>query len=335
VLQDLHVSVGRTWRFVTSDGTLTVSKDLRGYRRQIDVLKSGTGGNGFRLPWPEYRSTLWSYMFDGDYRNTRSALLVHGLLPLLSDGMLKPRLLESPSGVPFAYLEYSEAFLHPFAVTTVIHLSLLAPEPGSTGNQEPSLLEVLLRHPLAAGQPGQVRDGAPISMFPLLAAQDSDHNPAQYEPASTFVSLSGVHQVADPQALAYQLASLYTKTATNKGQPMHTDQSAISVTDRHVAMLLPERRRSRIGCLHHNITTLLACMENLAAVVPHPATSACGWFQQQAALLLNCLYRRAPLPVVNGIYKSRAAEMWIEHRGLASAINRVNAQAETPPLELP
>ena len=334
MLQDLRVSVGRTWRFVTSDGVSTVSKDLRGYRRQIDVLKNGTGGNGFRLPWPEYRSTLWSYMF-GDYKNTRTTLLVCGLLPLLSDGMVEPRWLESQPGVPFAHLESAEAFLHPFAVTTVIHLSLQAPEPGQAEGQEASLLDALLRHPLAAGQSGQVRDGAPVSLLPALAAQDADHNPARYAPVSTFVSLSGVHQAADPQELAYQLASLYTKTASNKSQPMNTDQSAISVTSRRVAMLLPDGTQSRLVCLHHNITTLLACMENLAAVVPQQATSACGWFQQQAALLLNCLYRREPLPVVNGIYKSRVAEMWIEHRSLASAINQVNAQADMPPPALP
>jgi hypothetical protein len=100
-------------------------------------------------------------------------------------------------------------------------------------------------------------------------------------------------------------------------------------------MLLPERGRSRLECLHHNIAMLLACMENCAAVVGRPGTEAAGWFQQQAALLLNYLYRRAPLPGADGIYKSRAAEMWIEHRGLASAINQVNAQAGTPPPELP
>jgi hypothetical protein len=335
VLQDLRVSVGRTWRFVTSDGTLTVNNDLSGYRRQIDLLKSETVATGFRLPWPEYPSTLWKYMFGRDYTNTRTPLLVRGLLPLLSDGIVEPMLLESQPGVPLAYLESAEAFLHPFAVTTVIHLSLQAPKPGSAGDQEPSLLDRLFRYPLAVEQAGQVRDGVPVSLLPALAAQDADHKPAVYESASSFISLAGVHQVADPQALAYQLASLYKKTATGKGQPMNTDRSAIGVTDRRVAMLLPVETGFYLGCLHHNITTLLACIENLAAAVQQEATDAAGWFQRQAALLLNSLYRREPLPVVNGIYKSRVAQMWIEHRGLTSAINRVNALAEIPPPALP
>ena len=38
---------------------------------------------------------------------------------------------------------------------------------------------------------------------------------------------------------------------------MSTDQSAISVTDRRVAMLLPEETRSHLRCLHHNIDTCL------------------------------------------------------------------------------
>jgi hypothetical protein len=77
-------------------------------------------------------------------------------------------------------------------------------------------------------------------------------------------------------------------------------------------------------------------MESLAAVVvTEQATESCRWFQRQAALMLNHLYRREPLPIVNGIYKSRVAEMWINHRNLAPAINRVNAQTQPSPPTLP
>ena len=62
---------------------------------------------------------------------------------------------------------------------------------------------------------------------------------------------------------------------------------------------------------------------------------AADWYQRQAALQLNHLYRREPLPLVNGIYKSRVAEMWIKHRDLAAAINQVNAKAQSPPPALP
>src|SRR6185437_3721933 len=113
---------------------------------------------------------------------------------------------------------------------------------------------------------------------------------------------------------------------------MNTDYTRVSVTGRHVGMLVPRITVRRAECLHHNITTLLACMENLAAVVrTEQVTEACDWFQGKAALMLNHLYRRAPLPTVNGIYKSRVAEMWIRHQGLVPHINRVNANAQQPP----
>lgn len=333
MLQDLRVSVGRTWRFVTPGGDPTVSEDLSGYRRRIGQLKNASAGNGFRLPWPPYRSKLWEYLFGLDYSSTKTSRLVAGLLPLLADGFIPSGSLESQAGQPLAYLESAEAFLHPFAVTTVVSFSVLGPGPAD--GQEPALFDALLRHPLTAGQPGQVRDGAPVSLLPGLATADADGHPARYEPVSTFVSLAGVHQVADPGPLAYRLASLYAKTATDKSQPMNTDRSAISVTDRRVALLLPQETSAHLGCLHHNITTLLACMENLAAVLAPQPTEACDWFARQAGLLLNSLYRRVPLPGFDNVYKSRAAEMWIGHRGLAAAINQVNAQALPPPPALP
>lgn len=259
-----------------------------------------------------------------------------GRLPLLSDGLVPARWLESPPGTVLAYLESAEAFRHPFAVTTVLHFSLQAAGAGSTEDQEQGLLDSLLCHRLGEGQPGQVRDGAPLSLLSTLPAQDADRLPARYEPASSFVSLSGVHEVDDPEALAYRLASLYQKTSADKGRPMNTDKSGIGVTDQRVAMLLPKATQSRVECLHHNITTLLACMENMAAIVrPEATTVAADWYQRQAALLLNHLYRRKPLPKVDGIYKSRVAGMWIEHRDLAADINRVNDQAQSPPPALP
>ena len=124
MLQDLRLSVGRTWRFVTSDDAVTVSEDLSGYRRQIDMLKNESGGDGFRLPWPaEYSSRLWRYMFGDDYTSTPSKRLVCGLLPLLRDDMVQPRSLESPPGTVLAWLDPAEAFRHPFAVTVVLNFS--------------------------------------------------------------------------------------------------------------------------------------------------------------------------------------------------------------------
>jgi hypothetical protein len=338
VLQDMRVSIGRTWRFVTPAGAVTVAQDLAGYRHHLDDLKSRPFERGFGLPWPPYRSTLWGYIFGEAYRNTRTKLLVAALLPLLLENMIESRMLNSGTSMPFASLDSAEALLHPFAVTTILHLSLPGSEPWSAEGQAASLFDDLMRHPLTADQPGQVRDGMPLSLLPGLASQDADGHSAGFEPTGGFAVLSGLHDERDPAALAYQLASLYQKQATDKSRPMNTVRSAISVTDRRVGMLLPEngfRAQPRVACLHHNITTLLAYMENLAAVVSDQVTEPCRWFQSRAALVLNHLYRRKPLPATNGIYKSRVAEMWVDHRDLARTINQVNAQDQPSPSALP
>jgi hypothetical protein len=336
-LQDLRVSVGQTWRFATTPaGMATVAEDLSGYRQRIDALKGRPADSGFNLPWPTYYSTLWGYLFGKEYEHTRTPLLVRALLPLTS--VEQARLKTGEAGpvpdMPFAYAEYAEAFLHPFAVTTVLHIVIAS---GLPDGREASVLDGLLRLPLDGESVRQVRDGAPFPQaLPFSAATDADGKSARFELVSGFVSLSAIHEAADPGPLAYRLASLYQKTATDKSQPMNTDRTAISVTDRQVGMLLPSETGRRAECLHHNITTLLACMGNLAAVVAtEKATEACDWFQRQAALMLNHLYRREPLSGVNGIYKSRVAEMWIHHLNLAPAINRVNAETEPPPPALP
>ncbi|MGO8955767.1 MAG: hypothetical protein ACLQFR_00110 [Streptosporangiaceae bacterium] len=341
-LQDLRVSVGQTWRFTTTPaGMATVAEDLSGYRQRIDGLKSmpaGPAGSGFNLPWPTYYSTLWGYLFGREYKNTRTPLLVRALLPLLSVEPARLKAVEKAAepvpDMPFAYVQYSEAFLHPFAVTTVLHLLVGS---GLPDGREASVLDGLLRLPLEGEPPRQVRDGAPLPEgLPFPAATDADGKNARFEQVSGFVSLSAIHQAAEPGPLSYRLASLYRKTATDKSRPMNTDHTAVSVTDRQVGILVPRETVRHAECLHHNITTLLACMENLAAVVvAEQVTEACDWFQRQAAVMLNHLYRRAPLPTVNGIYKSRVAEMWIQHRDLVPAINRVNGDAQPPPPALP
>jgi hypothetical protein len=333
VLQDLRISVGHTWRFATPEGVTTVSEDLGGYRAHIDQLKNNPAADAFGLPWPPYRSTLWAYMFGDGYRDTPSYTLVGGLLPLLrSDGLPAPGPVGAEPGPPPAFLDAAEAFFHPFAITTLAHLSVPASVLTAAQGQEPVLFDRLIHLPLTAGQAGQVRDGAPVAPLPGLASRDFGRLPASYQSAGTFIVLSGVHQAPDPKPLAYRLASLYQKTAPDKSQPMNTDLSAISVTDRQIAMLMPDQQpaRSHLGCLHRNICTLLACMENMAAIVGPAANRPATWFQRRAALLLNCLHRRAPLPGSGQIYKSRVAQMWIDHLGLAAAINQVNTEAEQP-----
>ena len=341
-LQDLRLSVGTTWRFTTTPaGMATVGEDLSKYRHRIDCLKgrpAGPAGSGFNLPWPTYYSKLWGYLFGREYENTQTPLLVGALLPLLSMEPAELKEVESAPDMPFAYVQSCEAFLHPFAVTTVLHL--LVPS-GLPDGREASVLDGLLKLALEGQPPREVRDGAPLPQrLPFPAAIDADGKLARFEQVSGFVSLSAIHETEHPRPLSYRLASLYQKTAKgkkkakSKSRRMNTDYTAVSVTGRHVGMLVPRGTVTvrRAECLHHNITTLLACMENLAAVVQtQQVTDAGDWFQRKAALMLNHLYRRAPLPAVNGIYKSRVAEMWIRHQGLVPHINRVNADAQQPP----
>jgi hypothetical protein len=338
-LQDLRLSVGKTWRFTTAPaGMATAAEDQSGYRHRIDALKgrpAEPAGSGFDLPWPTYYSTLWGYLFGREYENTKTPLLVRALLPLLSIEPAELKEVEPAPDMPFAYVQYCEAFLHPFAVTTVLHL--LVPS-GLADGREASVLDGLLTLALEGEPSRKVRDGAPLpERLPFPATTDADHKLARFEQVSGFVSLSAIHETAHPRPLSYRLASLYQKTAKGKtakrkSKRMNTDDTAVSVTGRHVGMLVPRITVRRAECLHHNITTLLACMENLAAVVrTEEVTEACDWFQRQAALMLNHLYRRAPLPTFNDIYKSRVAEMWIQHQDLIPHINRVNADAHTPP----
>jgi hypothetical protein len=336
VLEEVRVSVGRTWRFVTSEGRATVTKDVSGYKGQLDQLKNKRSDNGFGLPWPRYHSTLWGNLIGYGYQQTRTKLLVAALLPLLLEDVIEPQPLESQSREQFASLISGEAFLHPFAVTTVLHLRLERwPEEGRVSE----VLDALFHHPLGSGQQGQVRHGAALSLLPVLPGQDFECNSASFELSGGFVLLSGLHhQDADPMTLAYRLASLYQKVATDKSQPMNTERTAVSVTGQHVGMLLPWSPTvlSRAECLHRNTSTLLAYIENLAAVVvPEQTTQSGGWFQSRAASILNHLYRRKPLPEINNIYKSRVAQMWIDHRDLSDAVNRVNEHAQSSLPELP
>jgi hypothetical protein len=337
VLSDLRVSVGRTWLFSTQAGAPTVSADNRGYRDVVKGLQGGTSGTGPWLPWPPYRSRFWGYLF-GDYLSTSSYDLVGGLLPL-HRGLSAPEYVTSASGAALMFVDSSEAFLHPFAVTTLLHLRLEGEQPWQTDSQAAAFLDDLMRARTDPQSPGQVRDGVPVTAIAGLPAQDADGQAAGYRQARefAFTLLSGRHQDGDSAADSYRLASLYRKQASDKSRPMNTQGSAISVTDRCAGMLMPAQSMDdqRIACVHHNMATLLAYLQNLGAVLPGQPTESCKWFRARAALLLNHLYRRAPLPDIQGIYKSRLAGMWIDHLGLSPSINQVNAQAAAPPPDLP
>jgi hypothetical protein len=350
VPQNVTMSVGKTWRFVTSNGAAAAAIDRSGYREQLGQLKNGTQTGIGGLPWPPYRSTLWSYWFGEGYQEMLNKVLVGSLLPLATergyeaapvaivpgnDYSANPTVLTSASNEPIALLTTRDAFIHPFAITTLLHLSVIAVP--DEGGRAADFFSEVLHHPQKDKPELQVRDGMPIETLGPLPEQDVDEQPAGFTPSGGFLLLSGLHTETDPGPLAYQLASLYQKTAAGKSQPMNTDRSAISITDRSVAMLLAadgSLAASRARCLHRNTATLQAYMENLATLLPATTTPSSNWFQGRAALMINSLVRRRPVPGSSSIYKSRVAEMWINHRELAATVNAINdrEQAGVPAL---
>lgn len=324
MLQNVTVSVGRTWRLTRGTGEATVSEDKTGYEAHLNRLKGGVQ-DPFQLPWPPYASTLWRHWFAGpSYKGTRTSTLAAALLPLQHEHVV--------------HRARFEALLHPFAVSTIAHLDLGAVEPWPPDAEAATLLDDFLRQPLE-GTNGQVRDGVPLDALHHLPTADAGLVPATFEPAGEFVLLSALHQEApDPASLAYRLASLFGSSASDKSRPMNTDASAIAVTGGRAGFVLARaqpRSGARVRCLHRNLATLLGELQNLATLTPASTTVPAAWFQTRAALVLNHLYRRAPLPETSGVYKSQLAELWLRHRGLAAAINQVTAGAASPPTALP
>ncbi|MFI7547455.1 hypothetical protein [Actinoplanes sp. NPDC049599] len=327
MLHKVSVSVGRTWRYATDDAA-SVADDKAGYRHQIDTLKGGPGPDGFGLPWPRYRSTLWTRMFNGTYQDIPSRVLVPSLIPLLYE--------EAVADLPQSRGPCSvSVFRHPFAVSTVMHIELapIDPWPAAAGAAE--LFRTLLETPLPGS--GQVRDGVALNTLPPLPTVDADGRAAGFEQAGSFVMVSALHQQApDPGALASALATLFEDSGGNGAVPLRSRGGAIDVRGEVVGLVLPgdlPRAGQRLRCLHHNLATLLAYMQNLATLTPSSSTLATRWFQTRAATLLNHLYRRAPLPETNSIYRSRLAEAWINGRSIAPSINAL--ARDLPPLPEP
>ncbi len=58
-------------------------------------------------------------------------------------------------------------------------------------------------------------------------------------------------------------------------------------------------------------------------------------YRPMAAVMLNCLYRRASHPDTGSVYKARLSELWVAHRGLAPKINEAAATLDNPLPQLP
>ncbi|CAM9573795.1 unnamed protein product, partial [Phaeothamnion confervicola] len=75
-----------------------------------------------------------------------------------------------------------------------------------------------------------------------------------------------------------------------------------------------------LTCLHHNYTTLVAILQNLtvAALAPPGQTvAALEALGDRSRRVIDHLVHRTPI-ASTGIYKSRIAEVWADHRGITA-----------------
>jgi hypothetical protein len=330
VLQQLRISIGTTWRYARADGTATVDADLRSYKEWLNQLKTGPV-DGFTLPWPAYRSTFWRGVFGGPYDFIDTRTLVAALVPGRREG-------DRDGAHNGALVPRLEVLWHPFAATALAHYQLDPADDGPADDTAVATrLDDFLRQPsTAAGR--QLRDGVNASELPPRPGTDFTGDQAAPVQCSTFMVVSALHQEApDPKAVAAGLALLFQAASTD-AEALRDPGGAVAVRSGRVGLVLPRnsfKAGMHLRCLHHNQALLLAQIESLASVLSGPASVAAERYRPMAALMLNCLYRRAPHPATGSVYKARLSELWVAHRGLAPKINGAATTLDNPPPPLP
>ncbi|MDN5768181.1 MAG: hypothetical protein L0H96_11120 [Humibacillus sp.] len=313
----MRLTVGRTWR-VTRDGRPGLACDLTGYRDRVDTLKSGLPGTTLRLPWPPYVSRLWTHMYNGTYQNADTFTLVATLLPLRCWGGHPP--VESARGAVIAETEF---IWHPFAVTSLLHLSLPGELQWPATADDAAFLNDVLRAPLT--RQAQVRDG--LELPASIVGTADPGGVVDFVDRGSFVFTSALHTVPGDQiaAAASGLALMLADDPDpDRAGRLKSLRGAICVEGTGVGMVLPAdvyRAGNVARCLHTNFATLLAYLENLRSVATDAdPTEAVRWFRSTAQQTLDHLYRRAPLPKTGSIYRSRLPELWLDKRGLPPAV---------------
>ena len=346
-IQDVRVTVGRTWRFA-SDARGCVDVNTSAYRRQLDQLKGAPGAGGFSLPWPNYPSHLWQYMLAPDYRAVATPRLVAALLPLrwAKTPVLQGN-VEDPQqvGADPAFEVTAEALRHPFAITTLVHVRRLSdgPLPDDLNAAYEALrfmMQLTLGFPtaLGAGPRVVVRNGLPLAVLPGLPRASFEGEALTWETLGEFTLISGLHRELDGLATASALArELGDEPQPDDAVKLRSHKSGISVSGRTVGVTLNAdypRATQKMGCLHHNYSLLLAYMSSLSATLSGEVTASADWFRRRAGMQLNSLYRRTPLDPFETIYKSRAPELWIREQRLAEKINRATAAEQVDPIPI-
>jgi hypothetical protein len=335
MIRQLSITVGRSCRFARDTGQSTALYNKPRYKELLNELKNDPAtGAGLMLPWPTYRSGLWKNMFQVEYHKTPTELLVGGLMPLLyeRDGMV--------------------AVIQPFGLTT-----LVTDGPHDVADADvPEWLVERLRQPIE-GSGTQLRDGAPASFVNDLPTLDSLGEPYEYAETGTFIVLSALSNepaLAARTAEAEVLASLFESAPTRPAVPATGEadsvklrrRSGVASSSSRLGIAFPTalpRAPERLKCFHHNVSTLIAILVNLAGLMANEPTQPAAWYRTRAAQLVSALYFGEPLvrsPDVaatpTSIYKSRAARVWIDERNLATLANPIlMSQPGTPLLPVP
>lgn len=260
-LDNVLLSVGRTWRFDTS-GRTAVDVTKSGYTRLVNRLKGIAGTADFGLPWPPYRSRFWEHMLSASYRETPTADLVAILLPLRSWRFLVQS--EIPDVQPRIEVE---AIRHPFALTTVAHFRLRPRDPWPPDAQAADLLNRLTRGDVGPMRP--VDEGYPYRKF-TMPETDTSGAELTLRSSGHFAVLSGLHREDDALLPAAALARRFPANPTAAGSVPLRD-GAVHVHADSVGLAVSAQVGARTaGCLHHNYTMLLAYLQNLTGLVTAP-----------------------------------------------------------------
>lgn len=328
-LENVLVSVGRTWRFDTG-GQTGVDLTKNRYAKEINRLKGVKDQSDFRLPWPQYRSRFWRYMLSPSYWETGTNDLVAVLLPLQYVRFFVD------TNTPVAHPRVDiEAIRHPFALTTIAHFRLKNVTPWPSDEQAALLLNTLTRGNVGVMQP--VDGGFPYQVLPSLPTQDVLDTPIAFQNAGQFTVISALHRDTDPLLLASTLARHFPSNPTPDGSAAIHDGAMHVHGDTAGFAVSAQVGANKAKCLHHNYTALLAYLQNLATLVVSNPTPEGQWYQDRAVTMLNHLYRAEPAPPMHSVYKSRLTELWLNERSLIEPINQV-AQAQglgLPPLQPP
>jgi hypothetical protein len=321
-VNELNVSVGATYAFLQTDsGRRTTIQSRTQYTEAMRHIDDNLVAGAYGLPWPRYESTFWSYMVGPEYEDAEANVLATVMTPFYC-------IRQVPRSGPLVRAR-CEAFLHPFALTIVLHIALGRSHVWTANEDCAKALDATLRYEILGNR---LSRGLPVDACPPLPDADADTLPYAPHRTSRFVLLTTLGDKSALKKLAYHLASRFTRIGSDppsntSAELLGSSGSAFSIHNDTIGIAMSReafRAHSFASCYHRNIATLVAMLQNLGTLPGHAPTEATRWYQDRSALLLNCLSRGVSLPPTGpGVYKSMIAPRWIEQKGWITAIDGV------------